>query len=254
MKKSITFIYGVFAYLLFLVAFLYAIGFVGSFIVPKSINTGAETTFTQALLVNVLLLSLFALQHSIMARPAFKKWSTGMISPLIERSTYVMLSSLVLLLMYWQWQPMRSIVWEIENEAATMIINGIYFLGWGIALFSTFIINHFELFGLKQVIQNMRNKEPQPEYTTFKISYLYKIVRHPIMLGFLIAFWATPLMTLGHLVFTLTTTIYIFIAVKFLEENDLRKLYGEEYKNYQKKVPMLLPFIWKENKKEIPRS
>lgn len=247
MIKSITFLYGVFAYLLFLIAFLYAIGFVGNFIVPKSIDTGTETTFVQALLVNVLLLSLFALQHSIMARPAFKKWWTSIISPVIERSTYVLLSSSALLLMYWQWQPMRFIIWEIENKTATMIINGIYFLGWIIVLLSTFIINHFELFGLKQIIQNMKNKDPQPECTTFKISYLYKIVRHPIMLGILIAFWATPLMTLGHLVFTLTTTTYIFIAVKFLEEKDLQKFYGEEYKNYQKKVPMLLPFIQKGN-------
>ncbi|AYN03354.1 methanethiol S-methyltransferase [Flavobacterium sp. 140616W15] len=247
MIKSITFLYGVFAYLLFLIAFLYAIGFVGNFIVPKSIDTGTETTFVQALLVNVLLLSLFALQHSIMARPAFKKWWTSIISPVIERSTYVLLSSSALLLMYWQWQPMRFIIWEIENKTATMIINGIYFLGWIIVLLSTFIINHFELFGLKQIIQNMKNKATQPECTTFKISYLYKIVRHPIMLGFLIAFWATPLMTLGHLVFTLTTTAYIFIAVKFLEEKDLQKFYGEEYKNYQKKVPMLLPFIQKGN-------
>jgi protein-S-isoprenylcysteine O-methyltransferase Ste14 len=245
MIKLITFLYGVFAYLLFLIAFLYAIGFVGNFIVPKSIDTGTETTFTQALIINVFLLSLFALQHSIMARPAFKKWWTNIVNPVIERSTYVLLSSSALLLIYWQWRPMQAIVWKIENETATMIINGIYFLGWIIALLSTFIINHFDLFGLKQIIRNIKNKDPKPECTTFKMTHLYKIVRHPIMLGFLIAFWATPVMTLGHLVFALTTTIYIFIAVKFLEEKDLRELFGEEYKNYQKKVPMLIPFIRK---------
>lgn len=247
MIKSITFLYGLFAYLVFLVAFLYAIGFVGNFVVPKSIDSGTETTFTESLLVNVLLLSLFALQHSIMARPAFKKWWTKIINPVIERSTYVLLASLALLLMYWQWQPMPSVVWKIENDAAVMSIHGIYFLGWVIVLISTCIINHFELFGLRQVIQNMRNKTLQPADTSFKIIYLYKIVRHPIMLGFLIAFWATPVMTVGHLVFTLTTTIYIFIAVKFLEEKDLKDFYGEEYQSYQKKVPMLLPFIGKKN-------
>lgn len=245
MIKLITFLYGVFAYLLFLIAFLYAIGFVGNFIVPKSIDTGTKTTFTQALIINVLLLSLFALQHSIMARPTFKKWWTNIVNPVIERSTYVLLSSSALLLIYWQWRPMQTIVWKIENETASIIINGIYFLGWIIALLSTFIINHFDLFGLKQIIQNIKNKNPKPECTTFKIIHLYKIVRHPIMLGFLIAFWATPIMTLGHLVFALTTSIYIFIAVKFLEEKDLRELFGEEYKNYQKKVPMLVPFIRK---------
>jgi protein-S-isoprenylcysteine O-methyltransferase Ste14 len=245
MIKLITFLYGVFAYLLFLIAFLYAIGFIGNFIVPKSIDTGTETTFTQALLINVLLLSLFALQHSVMARPAFKKWWTNIVNPVIERSTYVLLSSSALLLIYWQWRPMQAIVWKIENETAVIIINGIYFLGWIIALLSTFIINHFDLFGLKQIAQSMKNKDLKPECTTFKVIHLYKIVRHPIMLGFLIAFWATPVMTIGHLVFALTTTIYIFIAVKFLEEKDLRELFGEEYKNYQKKVPMLVPFIRK---------
>lgn len=247
MTKSIIFLYGVFAYLVFLVAFLYAIGFVGNFIVPKSIDSGTETSFTESLIVNLLLLSLFALQHSIMARPAFKKWWTNFVSPVIERSTYVLLSSGTLLLMYSQWCPMKAIIWEVENETATMIINGIYFLGWVIVLISTCIINHFELFGLRQVIQNLKIKAAQPENHTFQVIYLYKIVRHPIMLGFLIAFWAAPVMTVGHLVFTLTTSIYIFIAVKFLEEKDLEKFYGEEYKNYQKKVPMLVPFIGKKN-------
>lgn len=247
MTKSIIFLYGVFAYLVFLVAFLYAIGFVGNFIVPKSIDSGTETFFTESLIVNLLLLSLFALQHSIMARPAFKKWWTNFVSPVIERSTYVLLSSGALLLMYSQWCPMKAVIWEVENETATMIINGIYFLGWVIVLISTCIINHFELFGLRQVIQNLKIKAAQPENHTFQVIYLYKIVRHPIMLGFLIAFWAAPVMTVGHLVFTLTTSIYIFIAVKFLEEKDLEKFYGEEYKNYQKKVPMLVPFIGKKN-------
>ncbi len=245
MKKSIAFIYGVIAYFIFLVAFLYAIGFVENFIVPKSIDTGTETSLMQAFLINTVLLSLFAIQHSVMARPEFKKWWTSIISPVIERSTYVLLSSLALFLLYWQWQPMPSIVWNIESESAVMIINGICFFGWIVVLLSTFMINHFELFGLKQIFENLKGKQPQ--HPTFKINYLYKIVRHPIMMGFIIAFWATPRMTMSHLLFSITTTIYIFIAVKFLEEKDLRKFYEKEYEDYQKNVSMLFPSIGKRN-------
>jgi len=243
MKKSIAFIYGVIAYCIFLFAFLYAIGFVGNFIVPISIDSGAESSFMQAFLINTALLSLFAIQHSVMARPAFKKWIRSIIGPVIERSTYVLLSSLALLLLYWQWQAMPYVVWNIEGETAVMIILGIYFFGWIVVLLSTFMINHFELFGLKQIFENLRGKQPQ--HPTFKMNYLYKIVRHPIMSGFIIAFWATPRMTLGHLLFSVTTTIYIFVAVKFLEEKDLRKFYEKEYEEYQKKVPMLFPVIGK---------
>ncbi|MFA5806036.1 MAG: methanethiol S-methyltransferase [Melioribacteraceae bacterium] len=245
MKKSIAFLYGVFAYIVFLFAFLYAIGFVGNFIVPKSIDSGTETTFMEAFLVNALLLGIFAIQHSIMARPAFKKWWTNIINPAIERSTFVLLSSLALLLIYWQWQPMTSIVWKAENQAAAMILNGVYFFGWLVVFLSTFMINHFDLFGLKQVFDNLLNKQFQ--HPKFKTNFFYKIVRHPIMLGFIIAFWATPVMTLGHIIFSVTTTIYIYIAVKFLEEKDLRKFHGEAYEEYQKKVPMLIPFIGKRN-------
>ena len=240
MKKLIAFIYGILAYLIFLIAFLYAIGFVGNFIVPKSINSGTETTFLQALLVNALLLSVFAIQHSVMARPAFKKWITRIISPAIERSTYVLLSSLALILMYWKWQPMKAIVWEIENEVLALVITGVFFLGWLIVFLSTFMISHFELFGLKQIFDNLKNRQTQnPKFQT---NYLYKIVRHPIMLGFLIAFWATPLMTVGHLIFAIMTTLYILIAVKYLEEKDLRKSIGKEYETYQEEVPMIIPF------------
>lgn len=243
MKKSIVFLYGVIAYLIFLVAFLYAIGFIGNFIVPKSIDSGTDSSFLQAFLVNALLLGIFAIQHSVMARPAFKKWWTGIINPAIERSTYVLLSSLALLLIYWQWQPMTSIVWKAENQTVSLILTGVYFFGWLVVFLSTFMINHFELFGLKQIFENLRNKQSQP--STFKTNFFYKIVRHPIMLGFIIAFWATPLMTLGHLIFSITTTLYIFIAVKFFEEKDLRKFHGKEYEEYQKKVPMIFPFIGK---------
>ena len=243
--KVIAFLYGVFAYLVFLAAFLYAVGFVGNFIVPKSIDSGVETTFMQAFLVNALLLGIFAVQHSVMARPAFKKWWVGIISPAIERSTFVLLSSLALLLIYWKWQPMTSVIWKAENQTAAMILNGIYWGGWLVLFLSTFMINHFHLFGLKQIFENLRNKESRPEQ--FKMIFFYKIVRHPIMLGFIIAFWATPLMTLGHLIFAITTTLYIIIAVKFFEEKDLRKYHGKEYEEYQKKVPMFIPFIRKGN-------
>ena len=235
------FIYGLIAYLIFLVAFLYAIGFVGNFIVPKSIDSGTETNFWQALLVNALVLSLFVIQHSIMARPAFKKWFTRIISPAIERSTFVLLTSLILLLIFWQWQPLTTVVWKAENEAVAMILTGVFFFGWLVVFLSTFMINHFELFGLKQIFDNLKSKPPQPH--VLQVNFFYKIVRHPIMSGFIIAFWATPLMTVGHLIFAIATTIYIIVAVKFLEEKDLRNYIGKEYEEYQKKVPMLIPFM-----------
>lgn len=241
MKKSVAFVYGVFAYIIFLFAFLYSVGFVGNYLVPKSIDSGMETNFWQALIVNALLLSIFVIQHSIMARPAFKKWFTIIISPAIERSTFVLLTSLILLLIFWQWQPITTVVWEAENETVAMILTGIFIFGWLVVFFSTFMINHFELFGLKQIFDNLKNIEPQPHI--LQVNFLYKIVRHPIMLGFIIAFWATPLMTLGHLIFAISTTIYIILSVKFLEEKDLRNYIGKEYEEYQKKVPMLIPFM-----------
>ena len=240
MKKSIILLYGIVAYFVFLIAFLYAIGFVGNIIVPKSIDSGAETTVYSSIFINVILLSVFALQHSIMARPTFKKWFTTIISPAIERSTYILLSSLALLLIYWQWKPITIVVWEIETEIVSIVIMGVFFLGWLIVLLSTFMINHFELFGLAQIFDNLKNK--QTANPKFQTNYLYKIVRHPIMLGFIIAFWATHTMTVGHLLFSLVTTIYIFIAVKYLEEKDLRKFIGEKYETYQKEVPMIIPF------------
>ncbi|MFH4968594.1 methanethiol S-methyltransferase [Gaetbulibacter sp. M240] len=240
MKKLIILLFGIIAYFVFLMAFLYAIGFVGNIIVPKSIDSGAETSMYSSIVINVVLLSVFALQHSIMARPKFKKWFTSIFSHAMERSTYVLLSSLALILIYWKWQPITAIIWEIENTMLSSIIIGIFFLGWLIVLLSTFMINHFELFGLSQIFNNLKNKQiANPKFQT---NYLYKIVRHPIMLGFLIAFWATPIMTAGHLLFALVTTMYIFIAVKFLEEKDLRKVIGEKYVTYQKEVPMIFPF------------
>jgi len=240
MTKSIIFLYGILAYFVFLVAFLYAIGFVGNLIVPKSIDSGIETSFIQAMGINILLLSVFAIQHSIMARPAFKKWWVGIIGSAAERSTYVLLSSLALLLLYWQWQPLNGIVWEVENNIVYGALVILFFIGWLIVFLSTFMINHFELFGLKQIFDNLKNNLHEPP--KFQVNFFYKIVRHPIMLGFIIAFWATPIMTVGHLVFAVVTTAYIVIAVKYLEEKDLKKYLGEKYEQYQKDVPMLVPF------------
>jgi protein-S-isoprenylcysteine O-methyltransferase Ste14 len=239
MKKILVIFYGIVAYLVFLIAFLYAIGFVGNMLVPKSIDSGAEIPLLNAALINIGLLSLFAIQHSIMARPAFKKWFTQFINPAIERSTYVLLSSFVLLLLYWKWEPMTTVVWETQGTLATILM-AIFFLGWLIVFLSTFMISHFELFGLTQIYQNY--KEQKLTYPKFQVNLFYKIVRHPIMLGFIIAFWAAPVMTYGHLLFAGVTTAYILVAVKFLEEKDLKKIVGEDYEAYQKKVPMIFPF------------
>jgi len=187
MKKLSILIYGALAYLIFLIAFLYAIGFVGNIGVPKTIDSGAETSLPNAILINAALLSLFALQHSVMARPAFKRWFTSIIGTAMERSTYVLLSSVALCLLYWQWQPITVIIWKVENNTISSIVTGIFFMGWLVVLLSTFMINHFELFGLKQIVDNLKNKQtPNPKFQT---NYFYKIVRHPIMLGFIIAFW-----------------------------------------------------------------
>ena len=240
MKKILVMAYGIICYCLFFLTFLYAIGFTGNLLVPKGIDTGMGDVSFQAILINIGLLSVFALQHSIMARPAFKKWFTTIIPHAIERSTYVLLSSLALILIFSQWQPMTGIIWEATSGAAYWILTLLFFIGWMIVLLSTFMINHFDLFGLKQVYDHWRNSTP--EAIIFKTRFLYSIIRHPIMLGFLIAFWATPVMTVGHLLFSVVTTGYILIAVKFFEERDLRNSIGKDYIEYQQRVPMLIPF------------
>jgi protein-S-isoprenylcysteine O-methyltransferase Ste14 len=232
--------YAIVSYALFLVSFLYAVGFVGNYLVPKSIDVGAPTNLSEAIIVNLLLLGLFAIQHSIMARPAFKRWWTKLVPVACERSTYVLLSSLILLLLFWQWRPLPTPVWQVGGIAAWLLI-GVSSLGWLVALGSTFMIDHFDLSGLRQAFVALRGAEALGP--SFRTPLLYRIVRHPLMLGLLLAFWATPEMTAGHLLFSIMTTAYILVGLQ-LEERDLIAEFGTTYQRYRRRVPMLLPRIF----------
>ena len=237
--RLLAFLYGVASYLVFFVTFLYAIGFVDGLVVPKTIDTGPAAPLTEALVVNLLLMSLFAVQHSVMARKQFKRWWTQFVPPSVERATYVLFASLALALLLWQWRPIPAVMWQIADPQIAMAVTILSFVGWLIVLSSTFLINHFELFGLHQVANNLTGRTmPTPRFRT---PLYYQFVRHPIYLGFVIAFWAAPTMTAGHLLFAAVTTAYIVVGIK-LEERDLIDLFGDQYRSYKDRVSMLVPW------------
>jgi methanethiol S-methyltransferase len=241
MGRRFAFTYGVVSYVVFLITFLYAIGFVGNIFVPKSIDSGVQGALGLALVINLVLLSIFALQHSIMARPAFKRIWTKIIPKAVERSTYVLMSSGALILIFLFWQPMTAMVWDLSDTLPGMALTALFWAGWLIVLVSTFMIDHFDLVGLKQVHANLKNRAATAP--GFRKRAFYRLVRHPIMTGFLIAFWATPTMTIGHLLFALVTTSYIIIAVLYFEEKDLVTEIGDEYLAYRREVPAFIPGI-----------
>ena len=244
MKRYAIFGYGIVCYLIFFTTFLYAIGFVGNFAVPKSMDAIPQLPTTQALLIDLLLLGVFAAQHSIMARPRFKSWWIRIVPEPIERSTYVLFSSLALIVLFVYWQPLGGTIWQVQDPTGQLVLYSLFAFGWGLVLVSTFLINHFDLFGLRQVWLYLRGQD----YTSlaFVTPGPYKLVRHPLYVGWLFAFWATPTMTVTHLVFALATTAYILIAIR-LEERDLMACHGERYHDYRRRVPMLVPRFFRKD-------
>lgn len=243
------FLYGVICYAVFFATFLYAVGFMGNIGVPRSIDSAPQTSLAEALAVNLALLLVFAVQHSVMARPAFKRWWTCIIPEAAERSTYVLLSSLALILLLWQWRPIGGEVWSVSHPLARGVLWGLFASGWLIILVTTFLINHFDLFGLRQVWLHLRNRPYEP--LRFVTPWPYRVVRHPLYVGWLLAFWATPTMSAAHLLFAVVTTAYILAAIRW-EERDLVDAHGESYTHYRQRVPMLIPRLGARS--EPPRS
>lgn len=240
MNKLLSAAYAAVCYAIFLVAFLYAIGFVGNLFVPRSIDASPTSlALWPAVLLDAALLGLFAVQHSVMARKGFKQWWTQFVPRHIERSTYVLLSSLILLAIFWFWAPINTVVWSVASPPGRRLLQGVFAFGWLVVLLSTFMVDHFDLFGLRQVYLYLNGKGPRPP--EFKTRFFYGLVRHPIMTGFIIAFWAAPTMTAGHLLFAVATTGYILIGTR-LEERDLVAAIGQPYVEYQRRVPALVPF------------
>ncbi|MBI5321370.1 methanethiol S-methyltransferase [Bradyrhizobium sp.] len=237
--KFIAFLYGMASYLVFFVTILYAIGFVMGLVVPKTIDTGTNTSTIEAVAINLLLMSLFAVQHSVMARKGFKAWWTQYVPKPIERSTYVLASSACLLLLFWQWRPIPAVVWLVDDPDLAVAVAVLSLVGWGLVFISTFLINHFELFGLSQVVNHLVDKQAAPP--RFRTPLLYKFVRHPLYLGFIIAVWAAPVMTVGHLLFSAVITAYILVGI-WLEERDLVEMFGDQYREYKQRVSMLIPW------------
>jgi methanethiol S-methyltransferase len=237
MNRILTLAYGAVSYATFFLTFLYAIGFLGNVWVPKSLDSGLTSSLGTALLVDIGLLALFAVQHSLMARPAFKRLLTTVVSPAAERSTYVLTSSLALILLFWQWRPLGGLVWEVEHPVGRAVLFGGFASGWALVLVTTFVINHFDLFGLRQAWRHFRGQPQAP--LSFVTPLLYRIVRHPLYVGWLPTFWCTPTMTVTHLLFAAVTTVYILVAIQ-LEERDLMDAHPE-YATYRSRVPMLVP-------------
>jgi methanethiol S-methyltransferase len=238
MSRVAYLLYGLLAYFLFFAAILYGIGFIGNLVVPKGIDDGVVAPRSTAIAIDVSLLLLFAVQHNVMARPWFKNWWTRYVPRPIERSTFVVAASLILLLLYWQWRPMPEVVWHVDNSIGRGVLWALYFAGWSIVFASSFLIDHFELFGLKQVWNYLHGREPAP--VPFSERSLYRMVRHPLMFGFILAFWSAPTMTEGRLLFAVVTTLWILIAIR-IEERDLVEILGEPYRRYRERTPMLLP-------------
>ena len=237
MTGILTLAYGVVSYVIFFLTFLYAIGFIGNILVPKSLDSAATDAWPVALAVNLALLSIFAVQHSVMARQGFKRLITRIIPSSAERSTYVLASSLALILLFWQWRPLGGVVWSVDNEIARTALYAGFAFGWGLILLATFVINHFDLFGLRQSWRGFRGEPQAP--LVFTTPWLYRIVRHPLYVGWFFAFWCTPTMTVTHLLFALVASAYIGVAIQF-EERDLMRAHPE-YADYRRRVPMLVP-------------
>jgi protein-S-isoprenylcysteine O-methyltransferase Ste14 len=238
-KRIGIFLYGLLSYAVFFGTFLYAIGFIGNFLVPRTMDSAPTGSFGTSLLIDLGLLGLFAIQHSVMARPAFKRWMTRVVPESAERSTYVLASSLALIAMFAFWQPLGGVVWEITDASARGVLWGAFAFGWLLVLLSTFFINHFDLFGLRQIWLQLVGRPYAA--LAFGTPGLYRYVRHPLYVGWFFAFWATPTMTVSHLVFAIMTTVYILVAIQF-EERDLITHFGQTYRDYKARVPMLIPF------------